>query len=296
MRFQNIIIEGPDCSGKSTLFNEIHKRTGYVYNIQDRSCMSMIVYSKMYNRNIESIWFDKLINELKRLDILYITLIPSEGVILERFKCRGDEVQDEKSILEVRKHYINLCKSSLEHYPNILLLENDDFEENVLKSLEFIHGLNEMPTHELIKSLVFNSGRNELTDIKSTEVVNKSNLDFNVLNFPLKKHYYEEIENKLFNKLFKEFSGLNDIRQSQKHDSRRFVFVGEDNISMIHFLWRQNKLNVSATLRSSNILKTFWADYEFLKILSVKAADEMSLPKNCQIDLTINIRSAYIVE
>ncbi len=65
---------------------------------------------------------------------------------------------------------------------------------------------------------------------------------------------------------------------------------------MIHFLWRsQDTLNVSATLRSSNVSTTLWADYEFLKILSVKVADEMSLPKDCKIELTINIRSAHII-
>ena len=64
---------------------------------------------------------------------------------------------------------------------------------------------------------------------------------------------------------------------------------------MIHALWRQNKLNVSATLRSSNVSKTLWADYEFLKILSVRIADEMSLPQGTHINLTVNIRSAHIV-
>ena len=36
-------------------------------------------------------------------------------------------------------------------------------------------------------------------------------------------------------------------------------------------------------------------DYEFLKILSVKVAEEMSLPKDCDINLLVNIRSAHIV-
>ena len=40
MRFFNINIEGPDCSGKTTLYNRLHKETNFKYNIQDRSCMS----------------------------------------------------------------------------------------------------------------------------------------------------------------------------------------------------------------------------------------------------------------
>ena len=32
MRFTNICLEGPDCSGKTTLFNNIHKETNYKYS------------------------------------------------------------------------------------------------------------------------------------------------------------------------------------------------------------------------------------------------------------------------
>ena len=81
----------------------------------------------------------------------------------------------------------------------------------------------------------------------------------------------------------------------QKHDSRRFIYTGDSCISLIHALFRQNRLNVSVTMRSSNVIKTLWADCEFLKILSVKIADLMSLDESIPVDLTINIRSAHIV-
>ena len=50
-----------------------------------------------------------------------------------------------------------------------------------------------MPGQELIKSLVFNSGRNELIDVQCKEVVDRDNLDFTVLNFPEEKEYYEKL-------------------------------------------------------------------------------------------------------
>ena len=295
MRFFNINIEGPDCSGKTTLFNELHKKTKFKYNIQDRSCMSMFVYAKMYKREDASLWFDKILDDLKRLDTLYILLLPSEQIVLDRLKVRGDEFQDQESILKVRNYFRNLAKMGFGSFPNVLVLEEEDLEENVNKSLRFINTLNEMPGQELIKSLVFNSGRNELIDVQCKEQVNKNQLDFTVLNFPQEKEYYEKIELKFFNKIFKEFTGLNEYNQAQKNDSRRFVYTDDSCISMIHVLWRQNKLNISATLRSSNVSKTLWADYEFLKILSVKTAKEMSLPEDCIINLSVNIRSAHIV-
>jgi len=295
MRFFNINIEGPDCSGKTTLYNQLHKKTNFKYNIQDRSCMSMFVYAKMYEREDSSLWFDKILDDLKRLDTLYILLLPSEVTILNRLEKRGDEFQDKDSILKVRSYFKNVAKMGFGSYPNVLVLEEDDLETNIKKSLEFINALNEMPGQELIKSLVLNSGRNELIDVQCKEEVDRNHLDLTVLDFPQEKEYYEKIEFEFFNKIFREFVGLNERNQAQKHDSRRFIYTSDSCISMIHVLWRQNKLNVSASLRSSNVSKTLWADYEFLKILSVKTAKEMSLSEDCVINLTVNIRSAHIV-
>ena len=56
MRFTNICLEGPDCSGKTTMFNKLHELTSFKYNIQDRSCLSMLVYSIMYNRQDQEFW------------------------------------------------------------------------------------------------------------------------------------------------------------------------------------------------------------------------------------------------
>ena len=69
MRFKNINIEGSDCSGKTTLFNQLHRETNFKYNIQDRSCMSMYVYSKLYERDDSSFWFDKILDDIKRLEV-----------------------------------------------------------------------------------------------------------------------------------------------------------------------------------------------------------------------------------
>ena len=294
MRFFNINIEGPDCSGKTTLYNALHKATNFKYNIQDRSCISMFVYAKMYKRDTD-IWFNKILDDLKRLDTLNIILLPSEETILKRLSERGDDFQDRKSILLVRKHFRNVTKIGFGMFPNVLVLEEDNLEENVNKSLSFIDSLNDMPGQELIKSLVYNSGRNELVDVQCKEVVDRKSLDYEVLDFPQEKEYYFNITQELTQKLFKEFSGLNEYKMPQKHDSRRFIYTDNSCISMIHVLWRSNKLNVSTTLRSSNVSKTLWADYEFLKILSVRVADEMSLPEDVDIELTVNIRSAHIV-
>jgi len=295
MRFLNINIEGPDCSGKTTLFNRLHQETKFKYNIQDRSSMSMYVYSKLYEREDSHLWFDKILEDLKRLDTLYVVLLPKEETILNRLKDRGDEFQDEESILKVRSLFFNLVKCGFGHFPNVLMLEEDDLEKNVDLCLDFFDALNDMPGQDLIKSLVINSGRNELIDVQCKESVNIGEVDYTVLDFPPEKEYYKKITNAIINKIFKEFTGLNEYKIPQKHDTRRIIYTGNSCISLIHALFRKHRLNVSVTLRSSNVIKTLWADYEFLKILSIVIAETMNLDASTPIDLTVNIRSAHIV-
>tara|TARA_B100000242_G_scaffold239554_1_gene179519 strand:+ start:1297 stop:2064 length:768 start_codon:yes stop_codon:yes gene_type:complete len=254
------------------------------------------VYSKLYERDNTSFWFDKIIDDIKQLNTLYVILLPTEDTILKRLQKRGDNFQDEESIIKVRNHFFNLAKVGFGSFPNVLVLEDiENLEEKVDISLNFIEALNEMPGNELIKSIVVNSGRNELVDIQCKEEIKIDSLDYNVLNFPQEKEYYEDITQKIEKKLFKEFTGLNEHKLPQKHDSRRFIYSGDSCISLVHALFRQNRLNVSVTMRSSNVIKTLWADYEFLKILSVKMSESMSLGENVPIDLTVNIRSAHIV-
>tara|TARA_B100000212_G_scaffold181225_1_gene136431 strand:+ start:3644 stop:4423 length:780 start_codon:yes stop_codon:yes gene_type:complete len=258
--------------------------------------MSMYVYSKLYERNDSSFWFDKILDDIKKLDTLYIVLLPTEDIVLERLEKRGDEFQDKESIVKVRNLFYNLVKCGFSNFPNVLVLENiEDLNQKVDMCLDFIENLNEYPSGDLIKSIVINSGRNELVDVQCKEEIDISSLDYSVLNFPQEKSYYEDITQKIEQKLFKEFAGINDYNMPQKHDSRRFIYSGDSCISLIHALFRQNRLNVSVTMRSSNVIKTLWADYEFIKILSIKIADLMSLDKSIPVDLTINIRSAHIV-
>jgi len=216
--------------------------------------------------------------------------------VLERLRKRGDEFQDEESIMDVKRLFYNLVKCGFGNFPNVLVLEDiEDLTQKVDMCLSFIESLNEFPSGDLIKSIVINSGRNELVDVQCKEVVDISSLDYTALNFPEEKSYYEKITTDIENKIFKEFAGLNSHNTPQKHDSRRFVYTDASCISLIHALFRKNRLNVSVTLRSSNVIKTLWADYEFLKIISVKLAELMQLDESIPVDLTINIRSAHIV-
>ena len=295
MRFSNVILEGVDCSGKTKLYYEIHKQTEFAYNIQDRGSLSMYVHSVFYDRDDKHHWFEKIMEELKRLDTLYVILLPKLDTILERLSKRGDDFQNKESIQELYKIFNQTARFGFgRDLPNVLIIEDQELEEKVEIIKQRLNDLEMSKAGDLIKSLVVSSGRNELVDVSCTTDVRKEGYDACALDFPPEKEYYSKITSKVVETIQKEFLGLNSVKMPQKHDSRRFIYTDDSCISMIHFLWRNNILNVSATLRSSNVIKTLWADYEFLKYLSDRVSKEMQL-KSSPIQLQINIRSAHIV-
>ena len=46
-----IILEGPDLSGKTTFYSALHKISGYKWNVQDRSFISMLIHAGQYGRD-----------------------------------------------------------------------------------------------------------------------------------------------------------------------------------------------------------------------------------------------------
>ena len=292
MRFYNICIEGPDCSGKTTLFNKIHKATNFAYNIQDRSFVSMYVHSKFYGREDASFWYEKLFEDLKRLNTLYVIVVPKEEVLVRRIEKRGDNFQDSESIKHLREAFFTLARFRLSFLPNVIFTEGDDTDIICEEVLTRLRVLETLKGGDLIRSFVMNGFENEQVDISLKDTVDINNLDYDVLKFPEEEAYYNKICEKFMTTIRKQLMGLDC--QIQKHDSRRFIYTDDSCISMVHALWRKNKLSVSATLRSSNVMNTLWADYEFLKILSYYIADELNV-EDFPIELTVNIRSAHII-
>ena len=94
-----ILLEGTDLSGKTTLYNNIHRSTGFEWNIQDRSALSMLCYARQYGRD-PARWRDQLREEINNLNNKHIVLMPDEATILQRLAERGDEFQDSKSIIK----------------------------------------------------------------------------------------------------------------------------------------------------------------------------------------------------
>ena len=117
----NLIICGADCSGKSTLYWQIHKLTKYRWNLHDRSTLSMLVHSRQYNRPDADKWRQKLSSELRNLNNFMIILHPSWEVIKSRFSVRGDDIQNLDSLNTVYMIFEEEI-ANIEKFPNVLVI------------------------------------------------------------------------------------------------------------------------------------------------------------------------------
>lgn len=296
MIIDNIVLEGADCSGKTTLYEVLHGDTNYRYNIQDRSNLSMYVYSNFYGREDSNKWYNNFWKEIKSFNTLYVILLPSDGVIKQRILERGDEKQTVESAIDLNGRFRKLSKFYFRNmFPNILTVDIDTSTTSSDISDIVMHRLRTLETSnpaDLIRDVVFSSGKNELTDITTSEIVFSTkkktrSICWDVLEYPPEKEYYAGIRDKVITNIERV------LMTNQKLDSRRFVYADDSCISLIHTMYRDNIIDVNVTMRSSNVSQTLWADYEFLRILCLDIANTMGI-QTSDIKLTLNIRSAHI--
>jgi len=296
MIIDNIVLEGADCSGKTTLYEVLHGDTNYRYNIQDRSNLSMYVYSNFYGREDSNKWYNNFWKEIKSFNTLYVILLPSDNVIKQRILERGDDKQTVESAIDLNGRFRKLSKFYFRNmFPNILVVDID--EETTANNIsdlvmQRLLNLEIASPADMIRDVVFASGKNELVDITTSELVfsNKTKVRpimWDVLDFPQEKEYYAGIRDKIITNIERV------LMTNQKLDSRRFIYADDSCISLIHTMYRNNIIDVNVTMRSSNVSNTLWADYEFLRILCLDIANAMQI-QTSDIVLTLNIRSAHI--
>lgn len=284
-------LEGPDRSGKTTVFGEIHKKTGFRWNIHDRSAISMLAFSKFYNRddfhNIEN-----LKKELCNLNNRFIILYPSWETVYERQKIAPDEIHNVVNLKRVHSLFGDITKE-FENYPNVFVVRC----ENPIELIEEI-------TNSIIKTenasykeiqqqvlLLAAASEGEAIGVNFTLFDNGKflGIDKEVLDYPKEKEYYEKIRENLRNKIEKEMS------EGQTKHSRRFIYSDDSCISLANFNYRKNELDCNIVLRSSDVVGTLYYDLNFAMILCQDVFNLLDLKPErdfCRVRFEIN--SAHI--
>ena len=295
---KNLFIEGPDCSGKTTLVKKIHEITEYKWHVHDRSQISRKIFKEMYGRNLPFSDSD-LSMEVSDLNNRYILLVPDPDLILERFKERGDEIHSSKSIIDVWSRFSEASEKYFS-FPNVLVYYSGDanavsvnaaasinlVESSCLKSVsdyvkEFVKSTDSLESYPLQFTL-FDDGEFEEASV-------------NCMDYDLETEYYQEIYERFHNKIKRELSGQNEYNRKESFSSRRFVYADDRCISFIQCAIRERQMDFNVVIRSSDVENTFEHDLKFLYYLASTCYSVFE--EHCDsVRMRFNLNSAHFVQ
>jgi len=292
-----IILEGPDLSGKTTLYQQIHNLTDYRWNIQDRSSLSMLVYAKLYGRS-QFTHIESLKSELYNLNNFMILLLPDWDIIAKRFEVRGDSIQNLISLKKLYNVFLEAAKE-FESFPNVYVIrkEVDDFILNnlITDMVKFENNsfanISKMFLYHNLANKDFESVGLSLTSFEYGEF---DDISLEDLNYETEKKYYQTIKESLLKTIDNEFNGLNEYSRKEDKMSRRFIYTSNTCISLAHFLFRDNVLDCKFFIRSSNTRDILKYDLNFIKYLSKCVKEKLSLKENTPVKLNVTVNSAHI--
>lgn len=292
-----IFLEGPDLSGKTSLYENIHKNSNYRWNIQDRSALSMLIHAKLYGRN-EFRHVEQLRKELYDLNNITIILLPEWNEIARRFNLRGDPIQN---ITSLKKLYDLFSEAALElqNLPNVFVIRKIIDDESAMFMINNLLEYENPSTREIQQScLIACEGKKDKEIVGLNFTIYDSgefdDIDEGDLLYDKEVDYYEEIVNSLTTKIDKELAGDNPYGRKESFKSRRFIYNSETCISLAHFLLREDGLDCKFFLRSSNVKDTLYYDINFLKHLSSVVYKKLQVPGLfCRMQFTIN--SGHII-
>lgn len=262
---RQVILEGCDLSGKSTLYAKLHKATKFRYDIRDRGRLSRLVYSTMYDRNLahEKSEFYRFLDDLNHRVVLMS--LPWD-VIAARYAVRGDEMHDRDSLLRTWNEF-NRHALALQDHPSFLVRGPDADPIEIAATIDASEIVTTAEVASRVQRALEATERNESLDLHfELAVTPGDDPGPESLAVPGEEHYYEGIHNDLLMRAHTELEG------GQTATSRRFVTANPSCISYVRFIRRAESDIVDMICRSTNV------------------------PKNLKIDLDAIIHSAFKVQ
>ena len=289
---EKIIIEGPDLSGKTTLYNKIHEISKYRWNIQDRSALSMLVYAKMYERDTFHL-VENLKQELFNLNNQIILLLPSIEVLAKRFQKRGDPIQNLISLKQLHKLFTEF-EEEYGTLPNVTVVkkEIDDYDYKSIVGRYL--AMEQHTTIHQFPTMCFNSANTqdnkEVVGLRFTYFDDGQFTDVipELMEYKGEKEYYLKIREKLHYKMMQNHADGQDL------SSRRIIYHDDSCISLAHFLIRDQIFDAKFFVRSSNVKDTLKYDINFIHFLTKQVYQHYHCKQPVKIEVTLN--SAHICD
>jgi hypothetical protein len=294
---RNLFIEGPDCSGKTTLIGQIHDDTGYRWHIHDRSQLSRKIFCDFYGRKINNIDYDLHV-ERSNLNNRYFILMPSFNVVNKRFNERGDEIHTAFSLYSTYKQFQKASEKS-RLFPNTTVLHMNEDAQSISSRVISILDLMERPILREVSDTVCQFVENSRDESYPLEFTLYDDGEFEEASessmlHPSEAEYYKKIYDGLLSKIDDEIDGNNEYSRKESVESRRFVYSDSSCISFIQVSIRNNVMDFHVVIRSSNVKDTLPHDVNFLYFLASTCYNRF---KYCcsKVRMRFNLNSAHII-
>ena len=292
---KTLFVEGPDCSGKTTLIQGIHNSTNYRWHIFDRSQISRSIFSKLYKRDAGNIDFS-LHEELSNLNNRFIILLPEFDVISERFNRRGDKIH--KDISSIKNVYDAFNRESyfLNTFPNVEIFKSDTDIASMVLDLK----ISEICSLEAVSDTVYafvDACQDKESYPLSFTLYDDGKFDeasSDILDYENEREYYDMIRTTLLRKIDMELSGNNEYKRVETSKSRRFVYSDSSCISFIQVAIRDEVMDFHSVIRSTDVKNIFPHDLKFLYFLASECFNRIGGAKSAR--LRFNLNSAHIIE
>ena len=292
-----LFIEGPDCSGKTSLIKQIHKDTAYAWHIMDRSQFSRKVFCDLYGRNI-NMSENELHLEMSNLNNRYIFLMPSFNIIKKRFDKRGDDIHDVDSLNDVHRVY-GKAVERIRGFPNVCIFYGAESVKKLSGRACAITQLNETSQLREISDQVFNfvrvaGGESYPLQFTLYDDGKFEEADAAILDHVSEGDYYNKIFYSLHSKIENEMDGKNEYSRKEDITSRRFVYSDNTCISFIQIAVRDRLMDFNAVIRSTDVKNIFPSDLKFLYYLASTCYDRF---RKCsdRIRMRFHLNSAHII-
>tara|TARA_Y100000034_G_C6893431_1_gene411456 strand:+ start:69 stop:974 length:906 start_codon:yes stop_codon:yes gene_type:complete len=294
---KNLFIEGPDCSGKTTLVRNIHELTNYKWHIHDRSQVSRDLFARMYSRNLEFLKHD-LHAEISDLNNRFIFMLPDFSVIKQRFEARGDEIHS--NITSIKNVYDEFVKTYELYcgYPNVtpcLSIATPLQCEGIISSLNIIEQLSlEGISNQVTRFVEFAGGESYPLQFTLYDDCMFEEASPDSMLYDAETDYYKRIYNGLHEKIDRELRGENEYSRTEDFSSRRFIYTDNSCISLIHLAIRDRLMDFHVVIRSSDTENIFPHDLKFLYYLA-STCHERFKDRCSLVRLRFNLNSAHII-
>jgi len=261
----------------------------------------MAIYSEMYGRQDAHVWWKRVNQKLANLNHRYVVLMPTKDLLLERYAKRGDEIQDEVSILDVFRRFQEAV-SKLCQYPTCIIVNvTKENQFSVMqRALSALREAELMNTNEICMTMLRLAGASpnqEATELSvDLNMSDFSSYRYGTLDYEKERDYYKRIIDTYLNTIQDELDGKNEYSRPEiPGETRRFIYTDPTCISYINTQLRHDCMTMRIVCRSSDVSDTFFYDLSFFQILCKKVRE--ILEKTCEIDrviMSIRLDSAHI--